>query len=223
MRHDLLVSGLVHLAVVVALFLVRPVASVLLPGPEAVRVALVDASQLPSSEPRVAEAPAPAPEDEGVRIERPRESRRREEPRPEPPRPREVPRPSPPAAPSPTPTAPTATTLPWAPTGVPGLSGQVGTEGDFEFAYYLAQVRQAIAAQWTAPAGVRGGTRVVVRFRIARDGTVRDARISEGSGNDWYDQGALRAVVITRRRPPLPAGYAGSDLGVHFGFEYTGP
>ena len=22
--------------------------------------------------------------------------------------------------------------------------------------------------------------------------------------------------------PPLPLGYAGADLGIHFGFEYTG-
>jgi hypothetical protein len=29
-------------------------------------------------------------------------------------------------------------------------------------------------------------------------------------------------VTITEQLPPLPLGYAGSDLGIHFGFEYTG-
>ena len=32
-----------------------------------------------------------------------------------------------------------------------------------------------------------------------------------------------RAVIITAKLPPLPQGYDGSDLGVHLGFEYSGP
>ncbi len=224
-RSDVLISAGVHAAIVVALVVVRPVSTVSIPGPDAVQVALVDASQLP--QPRVApavprEAPAPVAQEEGVRIERrpretPRETPRREEPpRPTPP----VTREPEPAAPSPA-QAPAA--LPYAPTGVAGLSGQVGVDqADFAFSYYLVQVRQAIAANWTAPAGVPTGTRAVVRFRILRDGTVRDARLAEGSGNSWFDQSAARAVAITRRLPPLPAGYGGGELGVQFGFEYTG-
>jgi hypothetical protein len=33
----------------------------------------------------------------------------------------------------------------------------------------------------------------------------------------------VRAVTISVPLPPLPLGYAGSDLGVHFGFEYAAP
>lgn len=221
MRADLAVSGAVHALVVAALFFVRPVSTISIAGPEAVQVALVDAASLPT--PRAVAAPAPeppAPTDDGVRIERkPREKPR--EKRPEtPPATRDTPpRTTPPAAEPP----PAAETLPYAATGVPGLSAQVGAESsDFAFSYYLSQVRQAIASQWSAPAGVPAGTRVVVRFRILRDGSVRDPRVSEASGNAWFDQSAMRAVAITRRLPPLPAGYAANELGVHFGFEYTG-
>lgn len=225
MRSDLIVSGVVHGAIVVALLFVRPASTISIQGPDAVQVALVDASDLPT----VRTAPAapreaPPPQEEGVRIERaPREKPRekpRETPREEPPQsvvpqPRETPAAEPPPA--------ARVALPSAATGVPGLSAQVGVDdADFGFAYYLVQVRQAIAANWTAPAGVPAGTRAVVRFRIMRDGTVRDARLSEGSGNGWFDQSAARAVAITRRLPPLPAGYAVNELGVQFGFEYTG-
>ncbi len=222
MRSDLLVSGAVHALIVVVLFLVRPVSTLSVAGPEAVQVALVDAASLPSERVAPARPPEPPPaEPEGVRIERPP----KEKPREKKPEPKPDPRPAParPAPPAETPPAETASVLPYASTGVPGLSAQVGSDSpDFAFAYYLAQVRQAIAAQWSAPAGVPAGTRVVVRFRIARDGSVRDARVTEASGNAWFDQSALRAVAITRRLPPLPAGYAANELGIHFGFEYTG-
>jgi len=221
-RNDLAVSGGVHAAIAVALLLVRPASTVTVSGPDAVQVALVDASQLPQTRVAPREAPAPAPvQEEGVRIERkpreqPREQPREEPARPVPPAPRE------PAPVTPSPAQPAAA-LPFAATGVAGLSAQVGVDqSDFAFAYYLVQVRQAIAANWTAPAGVPAGTRTMVRFRILRDGTVRDARLAEGSGNQWFDQSAARAVAITRRLPPLPSGYGGSELGVQFGFEYTG-
>ena len=221
MRADLLVSGAVHALIVLALVLVRPVSTITISGPDAVQVAIVDASSLPNVRPAPA-PPEPAPlEEEGVRIEKkPKEKPR--EPKPEPPKPRpEPPREKPPVTP---PAAgETAPALPYARTGVPGLSAQVAVDdGDFAFAYYLGQVRRIIAGNWTAPAGVPAGTQVVVRFRIGRDGSVRDARVETGSGNSWFDQSALRAVAITRRLPPLPEGYGASDLGVHFGFEYTG-
>jgi hypothetical protein len=47
--------------------------------------------------------------------------------------------------------------------------------------------------------------------------------VETGSGDGGLDESALRAVVITGQLPPLPLGYAGADLGIHFGFEFTGP
>ena len=60
-------------------------------------------------------------------------------------------------------------------------------------------------------------------FRVDRSGALSGLRIDVGSGNAVFDQSALRAVVITQQLPPLPLGYSGADLGIHFGFEYTGP
>ena len=43
------------------------------------------------------------------------------------------------------------------------------------------------------------------------------ARNSRGSS-----AAAARAVIVTGHLPPLPLGYDGGELGIHFGFEYTG-
>lgn len=62
--------------------------------------------------------------------------------------------------------------------------------------------------------------RATLYFRIGRDGTVTLARLEDGSGIAFFDQTAMRALQSATPLPPLPAGYDGEWLGVHFGFEY---
>ncbi|MEO5617980.1 MAG: energy transducer TonB, partial [Candidatus Eisenbacteria bacterium] len=117
--------------------------------------------------------------------------------------------------------------LPLAQLGRPGLSGDVAVDaGNFEFSYYLLLLRNRIAASWTPPAGLGGGgqpIRAVVFFRVLRDGTLRDVRLESASAAEFFDRSAVRAVALSDPMPPLPEGYAGAALGVHFGFEYTAP
>lgn len=110
--------------------------------------------------------------------------------------------------------------------GSAGLSAGVGVDdANFEFTYYLISLRNKIGQNWSAPAGmVTAGkpVRAVVYFRVQRNGAVADAKVEEGSGFSFFDQSALRAVLISDPLPPLPLGYGGSNLGVHFAFEYAG-
>jgi len=215
MRGSVLGSTLIHAAIVIALFLVRNSAPVIVPGPEVVQVALLDPQMLQPLP--VAAPPPPQPErmpdvapteDEGVRIEKPKP------PKAPPPKP---------AAHPPARAAPAAA-LPFAAVGPPGLRGEVAVDAaDFEFTYYLMLVRNRIAQNWTPPAGGAQEAKSVVYFKIARDGSIVDPRIEEGSGVEFFDRGALRAVVLSDPLPPLPLGWSGSQLGVHFGFEYQGP
>ncbi len=218
MRQSIVLSSVVHAGLAATLFAVRPPTTVMLAGPEAVQVALVDAAQLDVQAPKVAPQPEPEPvrsaEDDGVRIEKPKPAK----PEPEPAR--ETPaRPAKPAdklahAPQ--------TLLPSAAIGA-GMSGSLAAEGNFEFAYYLQQVRVRIGSNWTTPAGASSGQRAEVYFRVTRDGSVRDVRLASSSGNPWFDQAATRAVTIAAPLPPLPMGYGGGVLGITYGFEYTGP
>jgi protein TonB len=61
---------------------------------------------------------------------------------------------------------------------------------------------------------------VVVLFEIQRDGQVRDPLVEKSSGNNLYDQSALRAVMEASPFPPLPPEFKASSLRVHFGFEF---
>jgi TonB family protein len=220
MRSAVVGSALMHLALVIALFVVRGPAPRVFAAPESIQVALID----PSAFVRPAPAPPPAPREEprapdlrpseetGVKIEPP--------PRPKRPKPKpDAPKPeAQPAAPAPA--------LPYAPAGASGLRGQIGLDSDFAFNYYLLLVRNRIGDAWSPPAGLATGgqpVRARVYFRIGRDGRLSGVRLEQASGAEFFDRSALRAVMLSDPMPPLPAGYAAGELGVHFGFEYATP
>lgn len=217
MRGAVIGSGVVHVGIIGALFLVRQRGTIVVAGPEVVQVALLE----PAAPTPAVRAPAPPPppkpappaeavkptEEKGVRIEPPRK------PKPATPAPRQEPAPAP--------------ALPYAAVGNAGLKGQVSVDTpDFEFTYYLMLVRNKIAQNWTPPTGTAQGgaaARAVVYFRIGRGGDLSGIQLETGSGIDFFDRTAVRAVVLSDPLPPLPLGYTGADLGVHFGFEYAGP
>ena len=116
--------------------------------------------------------------------------------------------------------------LPYARVGSAGLSGAVGVDArDFEFTYYLMLIRNKVAQNWAPPAGLETGrqVRAVVYFRVARHGGVSGTRLETPSGVEFFDRASLRAVTLSDPLPPLPLGFPGSDLGIHFGFEYERP
>ena len=223
MRGTVVGSAAIHVALLSGLFFLPPSHTVVLPGPDVVQVALVGE---PAPEPPPAPVVKPTDtvtpdETQGIQIQKPR-------PKPKPvvkqaPKPLELAAKVPPPE-QPAPPATTArTVLAYAPVAN-GLSGQVSVDdANFEFAYYLQMVRAQIARNWTPPAGATTGARAEVYFRVSRSGALSGLRLDVGSGNSVFDQSALRAVVITQQLPPLPLGYSGADLGIHFGFEYTGP
>lgn len=217
MRGAILGSGAVHLLLLVVLFYVRTAASLVIPGPDVVQVALIDPAALTPATPPKVEAPPPEPiltdvkpaEDTGVKLQpAPPKKKKEEKPRDE-------------VAPVEMPALPSAVV------GSAGLKGDLAVDSrDFEFTYYLVLVRNRIAANWSPPAGLAtGGRRVraVVGFRIDRSGTLSAVRMDEASGMEFFDRSALRAVVLSDPLPPLPLGFTAGELGVHFGFEWEAP
>jgi TonB family protein len=205
-------SALVHAGVLVALFAVFPSARARVP-------ATLDVQLLSATAKSQSQAPAPAPDpsaqlqpektpnkptDQVVKIPKTK--------RTEPPRPKHD--------------TSESTTGPAA-VGSAGLSAEVGVDdANFEFSYYLIALRNRIGQNWTASAGVSpNGTpaRAVIYFQIGRDGKVTDAKVEESSGVTFFDQSALRAVLVSDPVPPLPLGYSNPTLGVHFAFEFSGP
>jgi TonB family protein len=96
--------------------------------------------------------------------------------------------------------------------------GQATFEGEkLESPYYAGIVFAKIKSMWRNP--VEGTSlQATITFKIQREGEVTQAAIEASSGNNLYDQAALRAVLSASPLPPLPTHYAGNDLTVHLNF-----
>jgi TonB family protein len=100
----------------------------------------------------------------------------------------------------------------------------VGTSNPFgnRFGAYAALLREVVGRKWrtndvdsrlqTAPA-------VIVGFEILRNGTVRNVRILQRSGNYALDMSAQRAIVEAAPLPPLPREYEHDVANIEFWFE----
>lgn len=96
-------------------------------------------------------------------------------------------------------------TVPAAP-GPAGASGggvAVSTPEDFKFAAYGTIIREKIRSRWHPQEGMRG-LKATVSFRILRSGRVGESHLAAGSGNFYFDQAAMRAILSSSPFPPLP-------------------
>ncbi|MBV8570547.1 MAG: TonB family protein [Acidobacteriaceae bacterium] len=87
--------------------------------------------------------------------------------------------------------------------------------------WYAELVRQRIAQNWhTSGLDMRSQTSpAIVSFFIMRDGTVRDPKIIESSGNPNIDNTALRSVYDSSPLPPLPPQVSESYISAQFTFN----
>lgn len=110
--------------------------------------------------------------------------------------------------------------------GFGGLStgGGSGTRGaldvsDFCCPDYLGVMQQRIQANWNSRQEVAGST--MMRFRILRDGSIVDLAVERSSGFYALDYAAERALIATRKLPPLPSAFPDGSLTVHLMFDYV--
>jgi periplasmic protein TonB len=109
-----------------------------------------------------------------------------------------------------------------------GLAVQGQGGGDFaaRYAWYVEAVRRNINQNWmqnTIDPGVRAARRAktTVTFTINRDGTIKNIRISESSGNRSMDDSAQRALLSVDHFPALPSDYPGRYVDVTFDFDLS--
>ncbi len=101
--------------------------------------------------------------------------------------------------------------------GGPGSGSRLDV-GDFCCPDYLVTMLDRIRSNWDQRTETPGV--VVVRFTIERDGRLTQVGVEESSGNPLLDNASLRAVLITRQLPPLPAQFPNPTLTVHLNFQY---
>jgi TonB family protein len=110
----------------------------------------------------------------------------------------------------------------------PGVNMQGQGGGDFALRYgwYVDAVRRKISQNWlqsTIDPGIRASrtAKCTYTFTIMRDGTVKDIRVAQTSGNYSMDTSAQRALLSASPMPPLPGDYAGSYVNVTFDFDLS--
>jgi protein TonB len=92
----------------------------------------------------------------------------------------------------------------------------VRLDSDFCCPEYVEQMVRLIQTNWRQAPALIG--RTTMKFTILRDGTIADLQVEKSSGFRQLDLEAQRAVLATRKLPPLPAGYTNPALGVHLDF-----
>ncbi|HVO58338.1 MAG TPA: TonB family protein [Dongiaceae bacterium] len=121
------------------------------------------------------------------------------------------------------------------PTGVgsnPGNQSGVAVQGpgggDFasRYGWYIESVKRRIQSNWlqnTIDPGIRAArtAHAVAQFTIYKDGTVKDIKIFQTSGNQSMDNSGLRAIMSSSPMPGLPTDYSGSYVTVTFDFDLS--
>lgn len=104
------------------------------------------------------------------------------------------------------------------------MQGQGGGDLGFRYGWYVEAMRRRISSNWlqsTIDPAVVAARRAhcTVTFTINRDGSIKDAHITETSGNLSFDNSGLRAVLASNPMPALPSDYPGSYVIVQFDFD----
>jgi TonB family protein len=101
-------------------------------------------------------------------------------------------------------------------------TGGNGTPTNIRNMAYYDRIWSKIRSSWIIPEGVasRVSLVTVVGIRIAADGEIEKYWIEEKSGNDYYDQSALRAIGRANPLAPLPDEMSDAPLEVGINFRY---
>lgn len=89
-----------------------------------------------------------------------------------------------------------------------------------DFGPYMRELQRRIKMNWEPPKG-NESKRVVLLFKIARDGRLLSVRVFKSSGLPNADRAALSAVELTAPFRPLPADFRGQSIDIQFTFDYN--
>ena len=89
-----------------------------------------------------------------------------------------------------------------------------------DFGPYMRDLQRRIKMNWDPPKG-NESKRVVLLFKIAKDGRLLSCSVFKSSGLPNADNAALNAVKLTAPFRPLPAEFKGQSIDIQFTFDYN--
>ena len=102
------------------------------------------------------------------------------------------------------------------PKGAPGIDALK----EPDFGPYMRELQRRIKMNWEPPKG-NESKRVVLLFRIGRDGRLLSNKVYKSSGLAVADNAAKAAVELTAPFKPLPPEYKGDSVDIQFTFDYN--
>ncbi len=97
-------------------------------------------------------------------------------------------------------------------TGSGGIGGQASD--------YASFVSSRVHSNWSIPLELKPRSNIVtiIEIKIRRDGSLAYAAFEKRSGNNIYDDSAMKAIKKSAPFPPLPAGYPDNimEIGIRF-------
>lgn len=109
--------------------------------------------------------------------------------------------------------------------GNPGPGNPNGRPGidairEPDFGPYMRELQRRIKMNWNPPKG-NESKRVVLLFKIAKDGRLLSCSVFKSSGLPGADNAAIQAVKLTAPFKPLPADFKGQSIDIQFTFDYN--
>ena len=89
-----------------------------------------------------------------------------------------------------------------------------------DFGPYMRELQRRIKMNWDPPKG-NESKRVVLLFKIAKDGRLLSCSVFKSSGLQNADAAALNAVKLAAPFRPLPPEYKGANIDIQFTFDYN--
>lgn len=100
--------------------------------------------------------------------------------------------------------------------GAPGIDSM----REPDFGPYMRELQRRIKMNWDPPKG-NESKRVVLLFKIAKDGRLLSLKVFKSSGVTSADKAALSAVELTAPFKRLPSEFKGNSIDIQFTFDYN--
>ena len=109
--------------------------------------------------------------------------------------------------------------------GNPGPGNPNGRPGidairEPDFGPYMRELQRRIKMNWDPPKG-NESKRVVLMFKIAKDGRLLSCNVFKSSGLPNADKAAINAVQASAPFKPLPPEFKGPSIDIQFTFDYN--
>lgn len=105
--------------------------------------------------------------------------------------------------------------------GGSSVQGQGSTDFATRYGWYIAATKRRVEPNWNTlflPPAVRNTLHCVISFTILRDGTIKNLRVLQSSGNSAFDTSGLRAIQSSVPFAPLPSDWKAPDVDVLWDF-----